>query len=76
LELANQKGVKQGLEQGITQGIKQGIKQGIAQGVTQGIEQGKVAMVKALLLKGVDLELIAQVSGFSQEEIAKIQQTL
>lgn len=70
--------MEQGMEQGIAQGMEQGIAQGIAQGMEQGMELGmdkaKTEMVLNMLkLGGISLEKIAEITGFSIENIRHIQ---
>ena len=56
-------------EKGIKKGIEQGIEIGKAEGMAQGIEQGKLEMALAMKRKGIPLEVIAECSGLSLEEI-------
>ena len=42
------------------------------QGIRDGIERGKEEMVRALLNKGVDMEIISECSGLSIDEIKKL----
>ena len=61
------------LQQGIARGIEQGIEQGLEQGLEQGIEQGMhkkaFAAARALKRQGVDIKIISQATGLSEEEI-------
>ncbi len=65
-----------GYEEGVQNGVKQGIKQGIEQGVEKGIEEGMLAkqseIVKNMLLRGIDIKVIKDVTRMSEEEIMKI----
>ncbi|MFI3308070.1 MAG: Rpn family recombination-promoting nuclease/putative transposase [Mycoplasmatota bacterium] len=47
---------------------------GIEQGLEQGIEQNKISMVKSMLEKNMDIKLISEISGLTNEEIEKISQ--
>ena len=75
-----EEGRKEGLEQGIEQGIEQGLEAGIAQGIEQGLEAGiaqgeaskALAIAKALKTKGVDIDIIAETSGLTKEEIEQL----
>lgn len=71
------KALEEGKQTGIQQGIKEGKQQGIQQGIEQGIQQGKQeerkALVKRLLLAGVEIETIATVSEMTIEQIKEIQ---
>jgi len=60
------------VEQGFEQGIEEGIEKGIEKGIEQGIEKGKMQTAKKLLKKGIDIEIIAESTGFSKKEIKKL----
>jgi predicted transposase/invertase (TIGR01784 family) len=66
------KAKREGLEQGIKQGIEQGVKQGIEQGIEQGEKKAKMDIVKTSLKRGVDIETIALITGFTIEDIKLI----
>ncbi|MCI3921083.1 Rpn family recombination-promoting nuclease/putative transposase [Paenibacillus sp. TRM 82003] len=59
---------------GIAKGMEQGIEKGIEKGMEQGIEQGKVDIAKNMLKKGMEPELIAEVTGMSVEQIHAIEE--
>ena len=46
-----------------------GIKEGISQGIKEGISQGKIEIAKNLLKKNIDINIIAETTGLSLEEI-------
>ena len=46
----------------IEQGIEKGIEQGLEKGIEQGIEQGKEKTAQNLLVKGMPIEEVAQVT--------------
>jgi predicted transposase/invertase (TIGR01784 family) len=56
-------------------GMKKGLEEGLEKGIEKGIEKGKkerdIEIAKAMLLKGIDLDTIAGVTGYSKEEIKK-----
>jgi len=66
------KGMEQGLEQGLAQGLEQGLTQGLAQGKEQGLEQGLRLTASNLLRKGLPIEMIAEITGWSEEKIDKL----
>ena len=47
-------------------------REGFDDGKAAGLEQGRAAVAKALKDKGVDIEIIAETSGLSKEEIEKL----
>ncbi|MCS7073634.1 MAG: Rpn family recombination-promoting nuclease/putative transposase [Bacteroidia bacterium] len=65
-------GFKQGIEQGIEQGIKQGIKQGIEQGKQIGSKQAQIEVAKKMLKRGTPIQIIAEDTGLSIEEIQNL----
>ena len=48
---------------------KKGIKQGLEQGLERGTEQSKNEIAKNMLKKGLDISLISEVTGLSNEQI-------
>ena len=58
---ATKKGLKEGLEKGLERGIKQGLE--------RGTEQSKNEIAKNMLKKGLDISLISEVTGLSNEQI-------
>ena len=67
-----EKGIEKGIEQGIEKGIKKGIEQGIEKGIEKGAQQERIALTKSLLKLGVEIKIIKEATGFSEEEIGKI----
>ena len=59
--------IAQFLEQ---RGHQQGLKQGLEQGLQQGIEQG---IARAMLANGLDLSLVAKLTGLAPECLARLQ---
>ena len=51
---------------------EEGYNQGLSQGISQGLKQGKMDMILKLLEANQPISLIAQVSDFPEEKIAKI----
>ena len=73
IEKGIRQGIKQGIEQGIEKGIEQGIEQGIEKGKQQGLEQGKkdeqLEIARNMLVRGMDKELIMELTNISEEEL-------
>ena len=63
---------KEGMEIGIEEGIEKGIEKGIEQGIEKGAQQERIALTKSLLKLGVDIKIIKEATGFSEEKITKI----
>ena len=73
LKKGRQEGKAEGLEQGIAKGkakgIEEGLKAGIQLGQRQGEEKRELEIAKQMLLKGLDIELICQMTGLSKAKI-------
>ena len=54
------------------EGIRKGLEQGIEQGLEQGTEQSKNEIAKNMLKKDLDISLISEVTGLSNEQINKL----
>ena len=72
IEEGIEKGIEKGIEQGIEKGIEKGIKKGIEEGIEKGAQQERIALTKSLLKLGVDIKIIKEATGFSEEKITKI----
>ncbi len=57
------------MERGMEKGIQQGREQGIQQGREQGIQHGILYTAKRMKEKGLDLELIVSVTGYTPEQL-------
>ena len=64
LEGAEQRGLKRGREEGLAKGLAKGREEGLAKGRTETARNMKA--------KGLPVDLIAECSGLSPEEIAKL----
>ena len=61
--------------EGIKIGEEKGIKIGEKRGERIGEEKGKVETARKLIKRGIDIEIIAEATGFSKEEIEKFAAT-
>ena len=60
-------------EEAKQEGLEHGFSQGLSQGLSQGIEQEKLDTVRRMLEIDVfDLDMIAQATGLTLEEVAQI----
>ena len=53
-------------------GRRDGYKEGLDEGISLGIEKNKIEIVKNMLDKNLDINLITEITGLSIEEITKI----
>ncbi len=61
--------------EGIQIGIEQGIKQGIEQGIEQGREERTRQIVRNMLAKGFDPDLVAEIVGLTAEAVREVSAT-
>ena len=77
LKKGRQEGKAEGLEEGLAKGIEvgekkgreKGLKEGEKKGIKKGIQQEKLEIAKQMLLKGLDIELICEMTGLSKVKI-------
>ena len=69
-------GIQQGLEKGMQKGIETGIQQGLEKGIEKGMEKGGQAMLLANAKKmkdeGLELALIAKITGLALEDLQSL----
>lgn len=63
---------EQGLEQGLEKGLEQGLEQGRAEGETAGQAAATLKLARNFKNAGIAAEVIAENTGLSLEEIAKL----
>ena len=56
----------------IAQAKEEGRSEGLSEGRNQGINQGKIIVAKKMLEKKMDINLIAEMTGLTKEEIEKL----
>ena len=76
LEGAEQRGLKRGLakgrEEGLAKGLAKGREEGLAKGRAEGLTKGREETARNMKAKGLSVDLIAECSGLSPEEIAQL----
>ena len=53
------------------EGIAEGMAKGMAKGIEKGRAEGKIEIAKTMLAKGMSVEMIAEITGLTAEEITK-----
>ena len=65
-----------GREEGVREGRAQGLKEGIKEGLKEGIKAGRAEECRGMAIKmkqnGLDIMLISQITGLSEEEINQL----
>ena len=67
-------GMEKGLQEGMEKGLQKGMEKGLQQGLQQGIRQERQDIVFRMLEKGMDPEMIADLTGMNIEEIQKLEE--
>jgi len=52
-------------------GIEQGIEKGLQQGWAKGALEGKKSVARNMLAKGIELSLVREVTGLTEDELAE-----
>ncbi|SHH36418.1 conserved hypothetical protein (putative transposase or invertase), partial [Thermosyntropha lipolytica DSM 11003] len=58
------------------EGMEKGIAKGIEKGIAKGIEKGKEEAALNALQKGLDIQIIAEITGLSVERIEELKKKL
>ena len=72
LEGAEQRGLKRGREEGRAEGLAKGRAEGLAKGLAKGRAEERIEIARNMKAKGLPVDLIAECSGLSPEEIAQL----
>ncbi len=72
IEFGRLEGLRDGRLEGLRDGRLEGREEGLKEGETKGMERAKAEIVKAMRSKGMDIKLISEVTGLSEEEVRKI----
>lgn len=67
-----EQGMKQGLEKGMKQGLEKGMKQGLEQGLEQGQQEERIRNARGMKAKGIQVEVISEITGLTAEEVGKL----
>lgn len=59
-------------QKGLEQGLKKGLKKGLEQGLETGQQEGKREVARNLILKGMEMQLVKELTGLSDHDLAQI----
>ncbi|WP_133622210.1 hypothetical protein [Erwinia sp. LJJL01] len=59
-------------QKGLEQGLKKGFKKGLEQGLETGRQEGKREVARNLILKGMEMQLVKELTGLSDHDLAQI----
>ncbi len=65
-------GMKDGMEKGMKQGIEKGMKQGMEKGMEKGAKVASISIARNFKNAGLDINLIAQNTGLTVDEIEEL----
>ena len=57
---------------GLERGLEQGLEQGRQEGMELGVQAGQQSLIQKLALKGMSIEMIAEMTDLSSESIKKM----
>ena len=66
---AHAEGHAEGHAKGLAEGLAKGVAEGLAEGHAEGIKENQIETAKKMLNMGMSIDLIAEISGLSKEEI-------
>lgn len=71
-EEGREEGKKQGKEEGKEEGLAVGRQEGLSEGKEEGKAQEKIETARKMKEKGIEISLIAEITGLSKEKIEKL----
>ena len=60
---------RKGADGNMCQALEEYYQDGVQEGIEKGIEQGKKSIIANMLKKGLDIEMIVELSGLSESEV-------
>ena len=72
IDTALEQGREEGMKKGRAEGLEKGLKKGRAEGRAEGEKQKALSIAKAMLQRGLDIQMIAELSGLTAEEIQSL----
>jgi predicted transposase/invertase (TIGR01784 family) len=63
---------KEAFDDGVSIGRNEGISIGLSQGITQGEKKAKIETAKSMKLRNIAIDIVAECTGLSVEEIEKL----
>ena len=72
VKVNEKKGADGNMCQALEEYYQDGVQEGIEKGIEKGIEQGKKSIIANMLQKGLDIEMIVELSGLSENEVLQL----
>ena len=76
IEYARESGREEGLKEGREEGREEGHKVGKEEGLKEGREEGQSKIAMNLIKLGTPCKIIAQATGFSEEEVSRLKKEM
>ncbi len=76
IEYARESGRESGREEGFKEGFKEGREEGHKAGKEEGLKAGQSKIAMNLIKLGTPCKIIAQATGFSEEEVSKLKKVM
>ncbi len=71
-KVKEKKGADGNMCQALEEYYQDGVQEGIEKGIEKGIEQGKKSIIANMLKKGLNIEMIVELSGLSENEVLQL----
>ena len=75
-ETGREEGHKVGKEEGLKEGREEGREEGRKEGKEEGLKEGQSKIAMNLIKLGTPCKIIAQATGFSEEEVSRLKKEM
>ena len=76
IEYARESGREEGFKEGLKEGREEGHKVGKEEGLKEGLKEGQSKIAMNLIKLGTPCKIIAQATGFSEEEVSRLKKEM
>ena len=76
IEYARESGREEGFKEGLKEGLKEGREEGHKAGKEEGLKAGQSKIAMNLIKLGTPCKIIAQATGFSEEEVSRLKKEM
>ena len=76
IEYARESGREEGFKEGFKEGLKEGREEGHNAGKEEGLKEGQSKIAMNLIKLGTPCKIIAQATGFSEEEVSRLKKEM
>ena len=71
-----QNGLREGKQEGLLEGKQEGLLEGKQEGLLEGEQKGRIETAKAMLAKGMEMTLIAEITNLPEAQLLQLKDTL